>query len=1534
MKRKNGKRSKTDSLVAFLLSYKKHHRYNSYDGELGERSFISLESLSENLARHYCGLISSIDCQVYANYLLFCYNRDCASRCILHSTMTKQLLEDISDNKCKCYHTHWRQCYSKESLDQQLNDCCIYATKDQLPAQSPSNQNNLVSSSNINLSFSFHPTTTIVIISQTSSLTTTTTTITTSNSFSHPYSEKTPLANLLIVHRNSSTSSISTSSIISSPSKLPTMKMYVSQSILTNCKRYKNESNIYPLQIPNNLFSDTFSNKLVIDDIPTNLPHLTSYSQCKFDQTKKTLQSSTNIFSFTNRSRSHEQFSSFNKSTSRNDYLSHQRRRLQKLRYRFYQLTTTNGSSSGAAGASCRRGPVYQKIEKKQIDKHTAKTTKNSLHNLIDMRQLMDVGERSNKKESKQDHPMLISNDEIASDTKGGLLTIFSNKKVDLRMHTKKKKKSGNGEGMGSRVKKVDNDNKKKYMETTYEDCTNYDDKIMNDTTLSPSCLAKKRKLIPIKLCSNVKDLQMTMESDDNKINNEENSDELTSGDNISKQLLTRLQKISKSHLADIIVQNINSTTICQYLQHYEKRNDPIQNRIPPDGRFHKLNTNQCPPDHADIKTLHQNHDNPHVSLDEEETKKLVTLGNLKKNEKKKNDWNDSMDFLSKQNQFQRDMFRGIADQIQSSYTSSAVFLFEVNQNISTTLNANGFNLYLCVDKSGSNSYCDEFDNQRKTIDNKFLLHYRPEYETTPILPYNDDHSLDSNQRTPSPSSYIVSSPIFPGCRVESTDSKTTVNETNSHQRNSSICETHYSANQLFNSRDNHTSMESKDDKSSEYISIDNDNFVCCWVGRKLKHFLTHDIHQYIDNEEHSKGMYINNNIAKSVMAFPLLGNFGELIGVVEFYRRYDVGSFTEEDVEMYQNMTRQRKLNDFLLTVTKSIFQDMVSIDVVIAKIMDYAKRLVEADRASLFLIDFRTNELYSRIFDLGESEELNVAHEFQSIIDEDSDHKDSDNKMNETKDNQLSQLKGENKKSQPNDLNERKSAKEAKMKVAVRFPLNKGVAGYVATTGETLNITDAYSDPRFNREVDDLTNYKTNTILCMPITIRGCTIGVVEMINKQGGFFTTEDEEAFSTFAVYCGLALHHAKLYEKIRRSEQKLKIALEVLSYHAACSQDEYTDYKSVIQRMGQDTMKSTYDRLIIEKLPINNYLYSTWDIRNSDKPLSVYYMYKDLLEVYPFNCLQIDDSTLLKFALTIRKNYRPVAYHNWDHGLSVAHTAYSIFKQASKEQQFTDLEVIVIFTACLSHDLDHRGRNNEYMAKSLSPLSYIYSTSLMEHHHFNQTVSILQNDSLNIFKHMSSRTYKHILSDIKHCILATDLAQFFNNRSRLQSLVSEGIRFSCSGSETKTEKLVIARTTDVLEKPHEPSLMSTNISTENLKQFDWEQAAHRREAMTILMTACDLCANFKPWSVTRRVTTQIMEEFWSQGDEEKRRGEKPNKMMDRTFANELPQNQIDFLSNICSPCYDIMSQLIPSTKVMYEGIQRNIKNWKKELAQGK
>src|ERR671928_894496 len=70
------------------------------------------------------------------------------------------------------------------------------------------------------------------------------------------------------------------------------------------------------------------------------------------------------------------------------------------------------------------------------------------------------------------------------------------------------------------------------------------------------------------------------------------------------------------------------------------------------------------------------------------------------------------------------------------------------------------------------------------------------------------------------------------------------------------------------------------------------------------------------------------------------------------------------------------------------------------------------------------------------------------------------------------------------------------------IRFPVGVGIAGHVAATGETLNIPDAYDDPRFNQEVDRRTGYRTRSILCMPVINKtGRCIGVTQVLNKFDG-------------------------------------------------------------------------------------------------------------------------------------------------------------------------------------------------------------------------------------------------------------------------------------------------------------------------------------------------------------------------------------------------------------------------------------------------
>jgi putative ABC transport system ATP-binding protein len=85
------------------------------------------------------------------------------------------------------------------------------------------------------------------------------------------------------------------------------------------------------------------------------------------------------------------------------------------------------------------------------------------------------------------------------------------------------------------------------------------------------------------------------------------------------------------------------------------------------------------------------------------------------------------------------------------------------------------------------------------------------------------------------------------------------------------------------------------------------------------------------------------------------------------------------------------------------------------------------------------------------------------------------------------------------------------------IRIPVTTGIAGYVARTGEAVNILDAYADPRFDPTTDRETGYRTGSVLCMPIRDRQQRIfAVAQLLNKQGnGGFTATDERRFADFA-----------------------------------------------------------------------------------------------------------------------------------------------------------------------------------------------------------------------------------------------------------------------------------------------------------------------------------------------------------------------------------------------------------------------------------
>lgn len=173
------------------------------------------------------------------------------------------------------------------------------------------------------------------------------------------------------------------------------------------------------------------------------------------------------------------------------------------------------------------------------------------------------------------------------------------------------------------------------------------------------------------------------------------------------------------------------------------------------------------------------------------------------------------------------------------------------------------------------------------------------------------------------------------------------------------------------------------------------------------------------------------------------------------------------------------------LLEVGRRLASNM-DLDSLLELIIEQTTIVMEADRSSLFLVDKKTQELWSKI-----------AQGAQEI----------------------------------------------------RFPIGKGIAGYVAKTGKIINIKDAYKDKRFNPEVDKRTGYRTKTILCAPLTTTtGEIVGVVQVLNKKGDqIFTDFDEEMLLALAGQAAVAITNAMYHQEVllkQKLERDLQIARTV------------------------------------------------------------------------------------------------------------------------------------------------------------------------------------------------------------------------------------------------------------------------------------------------------------------------------------------------------------------------------------------------------
>ncbi|XP_074856869.1 dual 3',5'-cyclic-AMP and -GMP phosphodiesterase 11A isoform X1 [Carettochelys insculpta] len=591
----------------------------------------------------------------------------------------------------------------------------------------------------------------------------------------------------------------------------------------------------------------------------------------------------------------------------------------------------------------------------------------------------------------------------------------------------------------------------------------------------------------------------------------------------------------------------------------------------------------------------------------------------------------------------------------------------------------------------------------------------------------------------------------------------------------------------------------------------------------------------------------------KALLCMPIRNSDGEIIGVAQAINKIPGGApFTDDDekvMQMYlpfcgiaisnaQLFAASRKEYDrsrALLEVVNDLFEEQTDLEKIVKKIMHRAQTLLKCERCSVLLLE----DIESPVVKFTKSFELLSP---KCSADAENSFKDSMEKSSSSSSSSYSD-----------------------------WLINNSIAELVASTGLPVNISDAYQDPRFDAEADQFSGFHIRSVLCVPIwNSNHQIIGVAQVLNRLDGKpFDDADQRLFEAFVIFCGLGINNTIMYDQVKKSWAKQSVALDVLSYHATCSKAEVDKFKAA-------------NIPLVSELGIDNIHFDDFSLDVDAMITAALRMFMELGMVQKF---KIDYETLCRWLLTVRKNYRMVLYHNWRHAFNVCQLMFAMLTTAGFQEILTEIEILALIVGCLCHDLDHRGTNNAFQAKSGSALAQLYGTfATLEHHHFNHAVMILQSEGHNIFANLSSKEYSDLMQLLKQSILATDLTLYFERRTEFFELVNKG-------------------------------------------NYNWNVKSHREIFRSMLMTACDLGAVTKPWEISRQATELVTSEFFEQGDRERSELKlTPSAIFDRNRKDELPRLQLEWIDSICMPLYQSLVKVNVKLKPMLDSVAVNRGKW--------
>ena len=257
--------------------------------------------------------------------------------------------------------------------------------------------------------------------------------------------------------------------------------------------------------------------------------------------------------------------------------------------------------------------------------------------------------------------------------------------------------------------------------------------------------------------------------------------------------------------------------------------------------------------------------------------------------------------------------------------------------------------------------------------------------------------------------------------------------------------------------------------------------------------------------------------------------------------------------------------------------------------------------------------------------------------------------------------------------------------------------------------------------------------------------------------------------------------------------------------------------------------------------------------------------------------------------SIQNGYKDIIYHNKTHGIDVSQYAYYFATRCEMREilELDDLDLVSLIVAGSIHDFEHFGYTNQYLVETKHPWAMTYNdTAVLEAHHVSAAFQLMHsNTELDIFQHTSKENYKALRKRIVAMVLATDMASHFDHLELLNTMGSN----------------------------HE---FFVNQKTEKDQIFLMSMAVH----------AADLANPTKDWLISMRWGYMVMEEFFLQGDVEKKSNLPIGFLNDRTKIN-IANSQIGFMDMFVLPTFTAFTKILPNMKERVDQAKKNQSRFK-------